>query len=220
MADNACSPCVPKRLAFALILAQDDYVEPDLVYVREANGPFPTVADLERVDAHGASAEQAAFFKSLLPLTAMFATPLFGLLVDKIGRRSLLMTIGSLLLFPAFLLMAYTQMPLAFPVSLLGIAFSLVPAILWPSVAYLVDEKRLGTAYALMTFCQQIGWAAMAWAIGKMNDVWGASASNPTGYVPGMWMFAMLGFMGLFFSILLWRSEKGPHAHGLETIKT
>jgi hypothetical protein len=82
-----------------------------------------------------------------------------------------------------------------------------------------VDEKRLGTAYALMTFCQQVGWATMAWAIGKVNDVSGASASNPAGYVPGMWMFAALGFMGLFFSFLLWRSEKGPGAHGLETIR-
>lgn len=180
--------------------------------------PFRRFANIFFVDAHGASQEQAAFFNSLLPLTAMFATPLFGLLVDKIGRRSLLMTVGSLLLFPAFLLMAYTQMPLAFPVALLGIAFSLVPAILWPSVAYLVDEKRLGTAYALMTFCQQVGWAAMAWAIGKVNDVSGASGSNPAGYVPGMWMFAALGFMGLFFSFLLWRSERGPRAHGLETI--
>jgi MFS family permease len=180
--------------------------------------PFRRFANIFFVDAHGASQEQAAFFNSLLPLTAMFATPLFGLLVDKIGRRSLLMTVGSLLLFPAFLLMAYTQMPLAFPVALLGIAFSLVPAILWPSVAYLVNEKRLGTAYALMTFCQQVGWAAMAWAIGKVNDVSGASGSNPAGYVPGMWMFAALGFMGLFFSFLLWRSERGPRAHGLETI--
>lgn len=181
--------------------------------------PFRRFANIFFVDAHGATQQEAAFFNGLLPLTAMFATPLFGLLVDKIGRRSLLMTVGSLLLFPAFLLMAYTRLPLAFPVALLGIAFSLVPAILWPSVAYLVDEKRLGTAYALMTFCQQIGWGGMAWAIGKANDVSGASASNPAGYIPGMWMFAALGFMGLAFSFLLWRSEKGPEAHGLETIK-
>lgn len=181
--------------------------------------PFRRFANIFFVDAHGASQQQAAFFNGLLPLTAMFATPLFGLLVDKVGRRSALMTVGSLLLFPAFLLMAYTHVTLALPVALLGLAFSLVPAILWPSVAYLVDEKRLGTAYALMTFCQQVGWATMAWAIGKVNDVSGASASNPAGYVPGMWMFAALGFMGLFFSFLLWRSEKGPGAHGLETIR-
>jgi MFS family permease len=142
--------------------------------------PFRRFANIFFVDAHGASPEQAAFFNGLLPLTAMFATPLFGLLVDKIGRRSLLMTVGSLLLFPAFL---------------------------------------LRTAYALMTFCQQIGWGVMAWAIGRVNDASGAGSANPAGYIPGMWMFAALGFMGLFFSFLLWRSEKGPRAYGLETIR-
>jgi MFS family permease len=182
--------------------------------------PFRRFANIFFADAHGVSASQAAFMNSLLPMTAMFATPLFGLLVDKIGRRALLMTVGSLLLFPAFLLMAYTHLPLGVPVGLLGLAFSLVPAILWPSVAYLVDEKRLGTAYALMTFCQQVGWAAMAWAIGRVNDAAGASAANPQGYVPGMWMFAALGFLGLLFSALLWRAERGPGAHGLETITT
>ena len=131
--------------------------------------PFRRFANIFFVDAHGASPEHAAFLNGLLPLTAMFATPLFGLLVDRIGRRALLMTVGSLLLIPAFLLMAYTRIPLAWPVALMGLSFSLVPAILWPSVTYLVDEKRLGTAYALMTFCQQIGWAAMSWGIGLLE---------------------------------------------------
>lgn len=182
--------------------------------------PFRRFANIFFVHAHDVSQQEAAFMNSLLPLTAIVATPLFGLLVDKIGRRALLMTVGSILLFPAFLVMAYTQLPLGFPMFLLGISFSLVPAILWPSVAYLVDEKRLGTAYALMTFCQQIGWAGMSWAIGTVNDLSGASATNPDGYIPGMWMFAGLGFLGILFSALLWRSERGPGAHGLETIRT
>jgi MFS family permease len=180
--------------------------------------PFRRFANIFFVDAHGASQSQAAFLNGLLPLTAMFATPLFGLLVDRVGRRAMLMTVGSLLLFPAFLVMAHTHLPLGVPVALLGIAFSLVPAILWPSVAYLVDEARLGSAYALMTFCQQIGWAGMAWAIGRVNDAMAASAANPNGYDTGMWMFAALGFLGLLFSFLLWRSERGPGGHGLETI--
>jgi len=182
--------------------------------------PFRRFANIFFVDAHGASPEHAAFLNGLLPLTAMVATPLFGLLVDRIGRRALLMSVGSLLLIPAFLVMAYTRIPLAWPVALMGLSFSLVPAIMWPSVTYLVDEKKLGTAYALMTFCQQIGWAAMSWGVGQANDVFGASAQNPGGYVPGMWMFASLGILGLLFSALLWRSEKGPAAHGLETITT
>jgi MFS family permease len=182
--------------------------------------PFRRFANIVFEHAHGASPEQAAFLNGIIPLTAMFATPLFGLLVDKIGRRALLMTIGSLLLFPAFLLMAETRLPLGIAVALLGLSFSLVPAILWPSVTYLVDERRLGTAYAMMTFCQQIGWGLMAWAVGRVNDLSGASAANPAGYGPGLWMFAGLGFLGLLFSSLLWRSERGRGAHGLETIRT
>jgi hypothetical protein len=102
---------------------------------------------------------------------------------------------------------------------MMGVAFSLIPAVMWPSVAYLDDDSRLGTAYALMTFCQQIGWASMSWAVGSLNDRFGASAAYPAGFDPGMWLFASLGLLGLAFSFLLWRSERGPGARGLETIR-
>jgi MFS family permease len=181
--------------------------------------PFRRFANIFFQHAHGVSAQHAGDLNSVIPFTAMFATPLFGLLVDKIGRRALLLMAGSCLLFPAFLLMTVPRVPLGVPVALLGLAFSMVPAILWPAVTYLVDESRLGSAYALMTFCQQIGWGVMAWAIGRSNDHFGASATNPSGYAPGIYMFAALGFLGLTFSFLLWRSERGPKAHGLDTIK-
>jgi len=181
--------------------------------------PFRRFANIFFVDAHGASSQQAAFLNGIIPLTAMFATPLFGLLVDKIGQRALLMMVGSLLLFPAFLLMASSRVPLTVSVTLLGLSFSLVPAILWPAVTYLVDEARLGSAYALMTFCQQVGWAVMAWAVGRANDASGASAAHPDGYLPGIYMFAALGFLGLTCAFLLWRAEHGPGGHGLDTIR-
>ncbi len=182
--------------------------------------PFRRFANIFFIDAHGAAPEIAGRLNGLLPLTAMFATPLFGLLVDRYGRRALLMAVGSLLLVPTFLIMAHTRLPLELPVAMMGVSFSLIPAVMWPSVTFLVEEKRLGTAYALMTFCQQIGWAAMAWAVGRANDAFAASARNPAGYAPGMWLFASLGLLGLAFSVLLWRAEKGPRAHGLETVTT
>ncbi len=180
--------------------------------------PFRRFANIIFIDMHSVSPETAAFLNGLLPLTAMFATPLFGLTVDYIGRRALLLTVGAFFLIPSFLLVAYAHLPIWMPVAMLGISFSLVPAILWPSVAYLVDESRLGTAYALMTFCQQIGWGITSWLIGTTNDIFSASVANAQGYIPGLWIFASLGIMGMLCAYFLWRQERRPNSHGLETI--
>ena len=187
--------------------------------------PFRTFAIKFFMDTHyaavnpDAARETAGFFNSLLPLSAMIATPLFGLLVDKVGKRALFMVFGSFLLMPVYLVMIYSGVTLWVPVTMMGIAFSLIPAVMWPSVAYIVEQNRLGTGYALMTLIQQIGFFALNLAIGMSNDAAGASGTNPGGYAPGMWIFSTLGFLGLFFAIMLRRNEAGSHAHGLETIK-
>jgi MFS family permease len=167
-----------------------------------------------------AAQQEAGRLNSLLPLSAMIVTPLFGLLADRVGRRATLMLLGSFLLMPVYLMIAYSSLPLFVPITMLGIAFSLIPAVMWPSVAYIVSEHRLGTAYALMSLIQQVGFFIFNWAIGKANDISGASPTNPHGYAPGMWIFSILGFLGLFFSYMLLRRERGPDAHGLETITT
>ena len=168
---------------------------------------------------HLSALQQAGTLNSLLPFSAMIATPLFGLLVDKVGKRALFMTFASLLLMPVYLMMAYGHIPLYVPVVLMGIAFSLIPAVMWPSIAYIVDESRLGTAYALMTLIQQIGFFALNLLIGKANDFSHAGPNNPGGYALGMWLFSILGFVGLTFAILLRKREAGPAGHGLETIR-
>lgn len=172
-------------------------------------------SEVMRVHAH----EQAGFFNSLLPLSAMIVTPLFGLLADKVGKRALLMMFGSILLMPVYLLMAYSNVSLYVPVCFMGIAFSLIPAVMWPAVAYIVDQSRLGTAYALMTLIQQIGFFLLNLLIGNANDYAHAGLDNPGGYALGMWIFSVLGFIGLTFAILLRIRETGPQGHGLETIK-
>jgi MFS family permease len=100
------------------------------------------------------------------------------------------------------------------------VAFSLVPALMWPSVAYIVDQSKLGTAYGLMTMIQNIGLAGLNLLVGWANDHGHASAQNPAGYRPGMWIFTILGFLGVLFAFLLRQRELGPHGHGLETITT
>ena len=180
--------------------------------------PFQTFAVKFFIEAHGVTREFGGFLSSLLTLFAMICTPLFGLLVDRVGKRSLFMMFGSLLLIPVYLMMAYTRVPLLVPMAIMGVAFSLIPAVMWPSVAYLVEQPKLGTAYGLMTMIQNIGLAGFNLLIGWSNDHWQASAANPAGYRPGMWMFSVLGFVALFFAFLLRRRETSAAAHGLETI--
>jgi MFS family permease len=181
--------------------------------------PFQSFAVKFFIEAHGTTREFGGFLSSLLTAFAMVFTPLFGLLVDRVGRRALFMMWGSLLLVPVYLMMAYTHVPLLVPMAMMGIAFSLIPAVMWPSVAYIVDEQKLGTAYGLMTMIQNIGLAGFNFMIGWANDYAGATAANPGGYSLGMWIFSSLGLLGFLFAFLLRRSETGPHAHGLETIR-
>jgi len=200
--------------------------------------PFRAFAIKYFIEAHGLSRDAGGALNSVLPLAAGFATPLFGLMVDRIGKRSLFMAIGSMVLLPLFLVVTYLPagpdisltvpflgsytwpLTLIIVMLLLGVAFSLIPAIMWPSVAYIVDQKRLGSGYSLMTLCQQVGMALIPWLIGFTNDAFMAGPDNPSGYTPGMWIFTALASLGLLFSFLLWKTEKGPGGHGLETITT
>lgn len=180
--------------------------------------PFQTFAVKFFIEAHGTTREMGGFLSSMLTLFAMIATPLFGLMVDRIGKRALFMMYGSLLLVPVYLLMAYTHVSLFLPMALMGIAFSLIPGVMWPSVSYLVDQSKLGTAYGLMTLVQNIGLAGFNFLIGWANDIANASATHPEGYTLGMWIFSSLGLFGFLFAFLLRKNETGPSAHGLETI--
>ncbi|HKB85927.1 MAG TPA: MFS transporter [Ignavibacteriaceae bacterium] len=178
--------------------------------------PFRSFAVKFFMESHNISRESAGWMISMLPLSAMIATPLIGLLVDFIGKRATLMMIGSILLMPVYLLMAYSGVTLYVPVIMMGVAFSLIPAVMWPAVAYIVKENRLGSGYALMTLIQQIGMMIFPVLIGATNDYAGASAAHPQGYNPGMWIFSILGFLGFIFAFLLRKAETGPKGHGLE----
>ncbi len=178
--------------------------------------PFRTFAIKFYQEAHGASRELAGQLNSALIFASMVATPLFGLLADKIGKRATMMMIGSVLILPVYLMLVYLNISLYVPIVMLGIAFSLIPAIMWPSVAYLVKQNRLGTAYSIMTLIQQIGVFAFNYLLGWSNDISGASADNPEGYAMGMWILSILGIIGFVFAYLLRKNELGPNGHGLE----
>ena len=168
--------------------------------------------------AHELSLEAASTLNSYVFLAAVFVTPLFGWVVDRVGRRATFMVFGSLLLPLSFLILATTSWNLWVTTVLIGISFSLIPAVLWPSVALLIDARKLGTAYGLMFMLQNIGLTSCNLIAGHLNDAAGASAENPDGYLPMLIFFGGLAFLSFVFALLLRIRETGPQGHGLETI--
>ncbi|MFC2151184.1 MFS transporter [Bacteroidota bacterium] len=112
---------------------------------------------------------------SLIPLGSILFTPIFGNIVDKKGKAASLMILGALLLIFAHLALSVFNSTLLGYLGLLslGVAFSLVPAAMWPSVAKIVAENRLGTAYAAMFTIQNWGLNAffkgIGWVLDKAN---------------------------------------------------
>ncbi len=200
--------------------------------------PFETFAVKLFQHTRNMPLEDAGLVLSILTVCTMIGTPLFGYFSDRVGKRATLMIFGSALLIPVFLIIAYVQsshmltvnlpppwsahftapLPLVGAMGIMGVAFALVPAVIWPSVAYIVDQKALGTALGLMTMIQNIGLAGFNVVLGSANDHWHASQPNPGGYLPMLYILTSLGFVAMFFAILLRIRETGPKGHGLETI--
>ena len=110
---------------------------------------------------------------SLIPMGTILFTPIFGNYIDRKGKATAVMILGSfLLIFAHISLSLFNSVVLGYLGLLsLGIAFSLVPAAMWPSVAKIVSESRLGTAYATMFTIQNYGLLAFFWGIGKVLDM-------------------------------------------------
>jgi len=138
---------------------------------------------------------------SIIITASMFLAPFAGNLVDRIGRRASLMIAGSLLMVPAHLAMGLTTFPPAYPMIVLGAAFVLVPAAIWPSVPLIVEEQRVGTAYGVMTAVQNLGLLAFPYANGALRDA-------TRGYTASQVMFAGLGALGLVSAILLLGADR------------
>ncbi|MFX7984943.1 hypothetical protein ABTK69_19630, partial [Acinetobacter baumannii] len=81
---------------------------------------------------HGLDLATAGEMNSYVFLAAVFATPAFGWLCDRLGRYAPLLAFGACLLPVALAVTALTHWSLWLPTALIGISFSLVPAVMWP----------------------------------------------------------------------------------------
>ena len=166
-------------------------------------------------DAKGLSLAAAGTVNSWVFFAAIFATPVFGLIADRFGRRAMLLTFGAGLMPMTFAILGLTHWGLWISTVLMGLSFSVVPAVIWPSTAMLVEPGRLGTAFGLINVLQSLGMGALNLAAGWLNDRAGAGPHNPGGYDPMLWMFGVFSLAGFLAVAALWRRESGPNGHGL-----
>jgi MFS family permease len=171
----------------------------------------------------GLSMTLSSTMTSMVYFGTIIFTPLFGWFADKKGKSATMMIFGSILLILVHLTLSLTRLTPYIPMFFLGMAFSLIPATMWPSVAKIVDEPKLGTAYGLMFSIQNIGLWAFPILIGTVLD-----RSNPGvtpelvakgeavyNYTNPVLMLAALGLFGLLFAFMLKREDK-TSGYGLE----
>jgi MFS family permease len=182
--------------------------------------PFETFGQKFLIEARHVSPQAASLLVGMEPLFSLIGMPIFGLLADRYARRSLLMMFGSLLIVPVFPMLSYASIPPVIPMALMGVAFALVPAVMWPALVYIVDKSRLGLANGMLDTVQQLGLIAINLLVGWANDHWLASATNAAGYHAGLWIFTGIALSTVLFAFALWRVETRSGNHGLETITT
>ena len=171
----------------------------------------------------GYTSEEAGWVFFVFPLGAAAITPLLGNFLDRKGKGASMLIFGALLMICchvsfALLLPATQSVFVAYAgIILLGISFSLVPAALWPSVPKLVDNRLLGSAYAVIFWIQNIGLYSFPMIIGSVIRMSNPGVEDPLKYnytVP-MLVFASLGVLALLLGLWL-KVEDKRKGYGLE----
>ena len=166
----------------------------------------------------------ATLLLAMIPFFTILFTPLFGALVDKVGKATLWMIVGSLLVLASHLVIIFA--PRGVPayayvaIAMLGIGYSLVPSAMWPSVPKIIPEKNLGTAYSLIYWVQNMGMWAVPIYVGRIftreitqpgNHVQEVSAALHAEYV-----FILLGIVAIAVALMLFFSSRKHPELGLD----
>ncbi len=160
--------------------------------------------------------DSAKWVITMIPFFTVIFTPLFGAVVDKVGKATMWMILGACLVLVAHLIIAFAPQGVPFygylGISILGIGYSLVPSAMWPSVPKIVPEKNLGTAYSLIYWIQNMGMLLVPIFVGRIFKNMVTEAGNPvqevTAAVHAEYIFIGLGIVAIIVALLLKDSSR------------
>ena len=165
----------------------------------------------------GIPAESASVMVSMIPFFTVVFAPLFGLLVDKVGKGPKWMISGAVLVLIAHLMIAFAPASVTLggetvscsflgyiAIGILGVGYSLLPAAMWPTVPKIVPEKNLGTAYSLIYWIQNIGLMTVPVVVGGIfKRSSGLEAAMSSEYI-----FISLAAVAILISVLFALTER------------
>ena len=164
----------------------------------------------------GVDLDIATVLLAMIPFFTILFTPLFGALVDKVGKATLWMIVGSLLVLASHLVITFA--PQGVPacayvaIAMLGVGYSLVPSAMWPSVPKIIPEKNLGTAYSLIYWVQNMGMWAVPIYVGRIftREITqpGNHAQEVSAALHAEYVFILLGVVAIAVALMLWKSSR------------
>lgn len=176
--------------------------------------PFLKFATKLMIYKYGVEPELAGLIPAMLPFGTILLTPIFGSIYDRLGKGATLMIIGSAMLTLVHVLFALPILNVwwfaILVMVVLGIAFSLVPSAMWPSVPKIIPMKQLGSAYAIIFYIQNIGLSMVPVMIGKVIQNY-ATIETAEGvtydYTIPMSIFAVFGIISIIVALILKRID-------------
>ena len=164
----------------------------------------------------GMDVDSAKWMITMIPFVTVIFTPLFGALVDKVGKATVWMLTGAGLVLAAHLIMAFAPQGTAFygylAISLLGTGYSLVPSAMWPTVPKIIPDRNLGTAYSLVYWIQNMGMLLVPVFVGRIfRDTIteaGNMAQEIEAAVSAEFIFIGLGIAAVAVAVLLIMSSR------------
>ena len=164
----------------------------------------------------GVNLDIATVLLAMIPFFTILFTPLFGALVDKVGKATLWMIVGSALVLTSHLIITFA--PQGVPayayvsIALLGTGYSLVPSAMWPSVPKIIPEKNLGTAYSLIYWVQNLGMWAVPIYVGRIfsREITqaGNHAQEVSAALQAEHVFILLGVVAIGVALMLFFSSR------------
>ena len=164
----------------------------------------------------GVDLDIATVLLAMIPFFTILFTPLFGALVDKVGKATLWMIVGSAMVLVSHLMITFAPqgepMYAYIAIALLGIGYSLVPSAMWPSVPKIIPEKNLGTAYSLIYWVQNLGMWAVPIYVGRIFKKEITEAGNIsqeiTAAIHAEYVFIFLGIVAIATAMMLYHSSR------------